>query len=290
LGESVRNFATERTRKFRSGDLSEQDERTIGRVEKFGCEVIHVRGDSAGPGWSYTVGVYDTCGKPEVVTVGLTEDTAHFLLNEAASRLRVGDKLTDGRHRDLIGDVECEFRPVDPKWFKPLFGWAIWYYGGTKFRVLQAVYPDLENRFPGESGFDEAFQQPLLQPDALTTVVEEDFLASTDPNSSLFDWKFSDPPHTRVFLSEAVHNGLEAVTYVSHDSDDGAWQFLGDSMSGGGEPVISCFHHPIDKDPTLKELFDLPVCWWAERGKPGDPWVRSQHEGEHDKIDMAETP
>jgi hypothetical protein len=61
-----------------------------------------------------------------------------------------------------------------------------------------------------------------------------------------------------VFLSEAVHTGVEPVTYVSHDSEDGAWQLLGDSLASDGEPVISCFHNSIDRDPSLKELADLP--------------------------------
>ena len=110
------------------------------------------------------------------------------------------------------------------------------------------------------------------------TVMEEDFWASADPSSSLFDWKFPDPRHTRVFLSQAVNIGEEEVTYVSHDADDGAWQFLGDTMSGAKEPVISCFHHSVDKDPTLKELADLPLGWWAERAKIGEPWIRNQHD------------
>jgi hypothetical protein len=190
----------------------------------------------------------------------------------------------------LIGNVDCEFRPVDPKWMKPLFGWAIWDYGGTDFPVLQAIYPDLQNRFPGEPGFDEAFLQPLLQPDAPVTVVEEDFLASTDPDSSLFDWKFEDGPHTRVFLSEAVNSGAEAVTYVSHDAEDGAWQFLGDSMDGDKPPVISCFHHPIDKDPSLKELHNLPLGWWAERTKPGDAWIRREHEADRRQEGELDSP
>ncbi len=56
---------------------------------------------------------------------------------------------------------------------------------------------------------------------------------------------------------------------------DGDWQFLGDSMSGGALAVVSCFHHPIDSDPSLKELADLPLGWWAERARPGlDPEIR----------------
>lgn len=278
MPETSQKFETERTRRFRAKGLSVNDEGTIRNVEQFGCSVVQVKSSNAGASWSYTVGVHDTSGKPEIITVGLPEEAALFLLNEAAKRLRAGTDLTHGRHREMVGEVDCEFRPVDPKWIKHLMGWALWYYDHSEFPVLQAVYPDLENHFPGEGGFDSAFAQPLMQPNAQMTEIEEDFWASADPKSSLFDWRFGDPPDTRVFLSRSVHEKSEPVTYVSHDEEDGAWQFLGDSMSEGGGPVISCLHHPIDDDSTLNELADLPLGWWAERAKPGEPWVRSKHE------------
>lgn len=274
----TKNFETGRTQTFRATTLSQEDERTISHIEEFGCTVVSVKRTKYGLGWSYTVGVFDTSGKPEIVVVGLKPETAHFALNEAVKMLRSGVDLTKGRHRDLIGQVECEFRPIDAKWIRHLMGWAVWYYDDTSFPVLQAVYPDLENRFPEDEGFDRAFEQPLMQPTAPMARAETDFWASADPNSSLFNWKFPDDPHVRVFLSETVHKGTEAVTYVSHDADDGAWQFLGDSMSDGGGPVISCFHHPIDGDPSLAELADLPIGWYAERAKLGEPWVRRKHE------------
>jgi Domain of unknown function (DUF4262) len=263
-----KNFETDRTRQWRKTDLSAEDESTISHVETFGCSIIHIEKSSAGPGWSFTLGVYDTAGKPEIIAVGLKKETVHHLLNEAAKLLRAGVDLTQGRHRELIGDVDCEFRPVDPKWPKHLMDWANWYYGTSDYPVLQAIYPDLQNRFPEENGFDSRFAQPLMQPNAPMNRIEDDFWAAADPGSSLFDWKFPDPSHTRVFLSETVHKGTEPITYVSHDAEDGAWQFLGDSMDDGGGPVVVCFHHPIDADPTLKELIDLPLGWRAERSKP----------------------
>jgi hypothetical protein len=285
MTEPTLKFETERIRRFRTQELGDIDRRTISHIESFGCEVVQVKGDSAGPGWSYTIGIYDTCGGPEIIAVGLREKTAYFLLNEAARQLRKGINLAEGRHREMIGEVECEFRPVDPKWIKHLMGWANWYYEGFSFPVLQAVYPDLENRFPEEAEFDRSFLQPLLQSDVPMTGTENDFWASADPSSSLFNWKFPDPPHARVFLSKAVNSNAEPITYVSHDLEDGAWQFLGDSMAGNDDPVVSCFHHPIDKDPTLNELADLPLGWWAERIKPGDPWIRRQHEPEEGSED-----
>src|SRR5438874_5218137 len=274
---SKTKFQTARTRKFRTTALSEQDERTISHVEEFGCSVVSVTRTKYGLGWSYTIGVFDTSGNPEIITVGLLPETAHSALNEAAKQLRAGVDLTEGRHRDLIGEVDCEFRPVDRKWIKHLMGWALWYYDGDDFPVIQAVYPDLQNRFPEDEGFDESFGQPLMQPDALMTRIENDFWASADPKSSLFNWKFPDDPHATAFLSETVHNRTEPVTYVSHDDGDGAWQFLGDSMSDGGGPVISCLHHLIDHDPSLVELADLPLGWYAERGRLGEPWIRKKH-------------
>jgi hypothetical protein len=268
-------FQTERTRRFRDGALSEEDERTISHVEEFGCSVVNVKRTTYGLGWSYTLGVFDTSGRPDIITVGLLPDTAQFALNEAAKLLRAGVDLTKGRHRDLIGEVDCEFRPVDPKWVEHLMGWALWYYDGDDFPVIQAVYPDLQNRFPEDEGFDNSFEQPLMQPNAAMTRTENDFWASTDPESSLFNWKFPDDPHTRVFLSETVHKGTEPITFVSHDSD-GEWQFLGDTMRDGGGPVISCFHHPIDRDRSLAELADLPLGWYAERDRDGEPWTRKK--------------
>jgi hypothetical protein len=277
-----KNFETARTRAFRASELSAEDKRTISHIEEYGCSVVNVKRTEYGLGWAYTIGVFDTAGKPELITVGLLPETAHSALNAAAKLLRAGVDLTRGRHRDLVGEVECEFRPVDRKWVKQLMGWALWYYDGADFPVLQAVYPDLENRFPGDEGFDDRFEQPLLQPSAPMTRVEEDFWASTDPKSSLFQWKFPDPPHTRAFLSETVHKGTEPVTYVSHDEEDGAWQFLGDSMSDGGGPVISCLHHPIDRDPSLAELADLPSGWYAVRDSVGEPWIRKKRMPDED--------
>ena len=282
------NFETERTKYLRSLELDQQEDRTISHIEEFGCSIFHIGDGGERPKWSFSVGVFDTCGQPDILQIGLKQSAAHALLNNAAKELHAGIGLAQGRHRDLLGEVECEFRPVDPKWIKHLMGWAVWYYGGTDFPVLQAVYPDLEGNFPEDEGFNEYFRQPMLQPGAPMGRLEQDLWASNDQSSSLFDWKFPDDPHTAVFLSETVSSGAEPVTYVSHDIEDSAWQFLGDSMDAGGGPVISCFHHPIDKDPSLTELADLPEGWYAVREKPGAPWERYEQEPEEAEEETQE--
>ena|ERR1043165_1498489 len=91
---SKKNFETSRTRKFRESTLIPEDERTISHIEEYGCSVVSVAKTDYGFGWSYTIGVFDTCDKPEIITVGLEPETAHFTLNEAAKLLRKGVDLT----------------------------------------------------------------------------------------------------------------------------------------------------------------------------------------------------
>jgi hypothetical protein len=288
MSDHVKNFETARTRQFRAAQLNAHDERTIGQIEQYGCSVLSVGRDCRDDfSWTYTIGVFDTCGKPDLITVGLPFKTAHPCLNEAVKRQRAGIDLIVARQSELIGNVDCEFRPVDPKWVKHLMNWANWYYGRSDYPVLQAIYPDLENRFPKDEGFNRRFVQPMMQPGAPFTEVEQGFWDSIDEATKFPDWKFPDRPHTGAYLSKAAQTGDVAITYVSHDADDGAWQFLGESMSDSGD-VLVCLHHPIDEDPSLVELADLPLGWCAEREAPGQPWQRYEHppdEVEREKVD-----
>src|ERR1035441_1640943 len=179
MSESIKKFETSRTRYFRTTQLHPTDESTIGQIEQYGCSVLSVGRDCRDEfGWTYTIGVFDTCGNPDLITVGLPSKTAHACLNEAVKRQRAGVDLTKERQRGLIGKVDCEFRPVDPKWVKRLMNWANWYYEGTGYPVLQAVYPDLENRFPEDKGFNRKFAQPVMQPGAAMSSIETDFWQS----------------------------------------------------------------------------------------------------------------
>lgn len=94
MPSNTRRFETARTTKFRQTALRPEDERTISHIEEFGCSVVSVERTNYGFGWSYTIGIFDTCGKPEIITVGLLPETAHFALNKAAKLLRAGVDLT----------------------------------------------------------------------------------------------------------------------------------------------------------------------------------------------------
>jgi hypothetical protein len=276
-----RLYMTDRTRMWRTRDLKPSFVNALDVIEEHGLQVLHISADTVCPAFSYTAGVYDISGKPELITVGLPSGPAHHALNKAVSLMKKGVDLTVGRHRDIVGDVEVEFRKVDSKWLHHVMLRADWFYEGEDVPVLQLIYPDLENRFQDEDdGFNEFFRQPLLSGEVEDNTLAYDFWASHEDGNSLSHWKFPDSPHASAYLSQTVHDAEEPVTYVSHDAD-GDWQFLGDKMSEGGGPVLSCLHHPIDKDSTLEDLSDLPLGWYATRERPGALWERFQHPPEN---------
>jgi len=278
---AIKPHVTERTTMWRSCTPSPSLLQELDTIEEFGWQNLHITADAVCPRFSYTIGVYDTSAIPELITIGLPSGTAQHALNEAIELMKEGVDLTVGRHRDVVGSVEVEFRPVDPKWIHHIMLRVNGYYEGADVPVLQLIYPDLENRFQGDEGFNSYFEQPVLSGEVKHGSLEYDLWAAYDSNNSFSRWQFPDPPHTSSYLSQTVHEKQETVTYVSHDSD-GDWQFLGDKMNQGGGPVLSCLHHPIDDDRTLEELYDLPLNWYATREHQGAPWLRFEHETEDD--------
>jgi hypothetical protein len=105
---------TERTRFLRSQKLEPDEAKLVDDIEKHGCHVIQVSPENGFPGWSFTIGLEDVLGVPELIVIGLKDEIAHSLLNECARRLQSGARFGTGRREQgLLSNVECEFRPVE---------------------------------------------------------------------------------------------------------------------------------------------------------------------------------
>ena len=85
-------------------------------------------------------------------------------------------------------------------------------------------------------------------------------------------WPFADPKNVAVFTTTRITKQNAPILLVTHDDDDGAWQFL-----DGGEPsdevasIVSLFFI-FRKDPTIGQLADLPYGWKAWRETKESPW------------------
>ncbi|QYR23912.1 hypothetical protein KZ483_04620 [Paenibacillus sp. sptzw28] len=62
------------------------------------------------------------------------------------------------------------------------------------------------------------------------------------------------------------------ILYVSHDEDDGIWQFLEGATVAEEEARMITLKEIVELDPSLIELSDLTLGWIAWRESVNDQW------------------
>lgn len=92
------------------------------------------------------------------------------------------------------------------------------------------------------------------------------------------EWKFADPPNVAVFVDRAVVTRGDWIAYVSHDDDDGGWQFH-NSETGPvdeGDIMIVSLQNVVQRDESIQALADLPEGWHAWRTSKSSSWQRAR--------------
>ena len=90
------------------------------------------------------------------------------------------------------------------------------------------------------------------------------------------DWPFDDPKNVATISIRQIIVEGAPILRVSHDEDDGSWQFLGWETPREEDAMVVGLSTVVDIDPSIKELADLPVGWQAWRRSPKDAWVRER--------------
>ena len=112
---------------------------TLRHITDTGISNIHVMGDDRALGWSYSTGMYDTWGQPEIIMTGFPSGLAGSILDDVADSCKVGKIITpEERTPGLLGnEVDVIFRPVMDVWVRRLMLRTLWFYGeDTAFPVL----------------------------------------------------------------------------------------------------------------------------------------------------------
>ena len=100
-------------------------------------------------------------------------------------------------------------------------------------------------------------------------------------------WPFADPPNVTTITTRRVLDDGHPILLVTHDSDDGGWQFLCRTTNDPKDGRIVGLDCMLERDPSIAELADLPLGWRAWREIPSDPWIRELNpddEGEDDEA------
>ncbi|WP_194776947.1 hypothetical protein [Pararhodonellum marinum] len=80
---------------------------------------------------------------------------------------------------------------------------------------------------------------------------------------------------TAVYTTKFILEDNKDITYVTHDIEDGTWQFFSDDEFEDFESVAKVvgLNEIMDKDPTLKELKEMEPGYVAIRKHIGDKWT-----------------
>ena len=91
-------------------------------------------------------------------------------------------------------------------------------------------------------------------------------------------WPFSDPENVAVMTVRQVTHGGRPILLVSHDADDGMWQFLTGGPIAMADAMIVSLGEVYAIDPTIGKLADMPPGGSATRSAPEHPWQRQPTE------------
>lgn len=87
-------------------------------------------------------------------------------------------------------------------------------------------------------------------------------------------FKFSEPEDTACMVCRHVLDDGAPVLYVTHDADDGMWQFLCGAEDHTSEDArMVSLGQVVGIDPSVDELHDMPTGMGAERAAAGERWA-----------------
>jgi hypothetical protein len=88
------------------------------------------------------------------------------------------------------------------------------------------------------------------------------------------DWSFEDGKNVMVLTTKKIMKENSSIVYVSHDEEDGMWQFHEGSDIGIDDAMVVSLEEVVSRDNTIKELYNLPLGWIAWRDAKNSEWKR----------------
>ena len=88
------------------------------------------------------------------------------------------------------------------------------------------------------------------------------------------NWPFEDVKNVMAMTTKNVMKKNKLIVYVSHDEEDGMWQFHDGSDVEMDDAMLVSLEEVVSQDSTLMELHDLPIGWIAWRDTKDSVWNR----------------
>ena len=86
------------------------------------------------------------------------------------------------------------------------------------------------------------------------------------------EWKFNESQNTMVITTAKIIKGQNDILYVSHDIEDGVWQFLDGGTVTEEDAKIVGLGEIANIDDTVLQIANLPMGSIAYRRSKKDSW------------------
>ncbi len=91
------------------------------------------------------------------------------------------------------------------------------------------------------------------------------------------EFKFLEDKNTMVITTKNIIQQKKEIRLVSHDEEDGMWEFLENEEVDEDSAAIVSLFEMVKIDHSINELFDLPLGWTAYRESKDTLWTRSSN-------------
>lgn len=229
-----------------------------------GWSALRVRGLS---GFTYTVGLWHTFRRPELVMIGLDGEDMRLWLNTCAQLGKdEGWPAVDEPFRGVLPGHHLLLREMHSDWYDPLFTGTTLnrFYRGVRVPVLQLVWPDSDGRWPWDEHADSwlASQAQTWLPVASHPRGAWRLVGEFEP-----DFPFRASPVSQALTTQAVVAGRQPATVLFVE---GVYDVLDERGYDADDLCLAHFGELVQRHPTLLACADGEAFAWD-----GSTWVPS---------------
>lgn len=145
--------------------FNDYEQKLLDNIKVHGWQCTSVGAGDGSPPFSYTVGLFQSFGYPELMIVGLASKISHDILTIAARAAQKGTPLNLEEPTDVLVDgYSCVFVRVPESEYRIYVTSSSWYYESNSFPLYQIVWPSKDGHFPWHPLANENFRvaQPVI--------------------------------------------------------------------------------------------------------------------------------
>lgn len=147
-------------------ELTANDRRVARDVKRYGCHVVSVF-DPRGrlPHFSYSIGIQDSSGAPDVIVIGLRPELGGFVVNEYNRQIRKGRRFKRGRrYPGFLRGFSVYFEPARKERYRRYVYGCARYYDGRDYSIVQLIFPSTKGVWPWNKSASKWLvrNQPML--------------------------------------------------------------------------------------------------------------------------------